>query len=164
MNIAICPGSFDPITNGHLDIINRSAKVFDEVIVGVLINPEKKGLFEVDERVELIKKVVRNIPNVKVESFSGLLIDFMKERHIKVIVKGLRAVSDFEYEFQMSLMNKKLDPNIETVFMMTSAMNSFLSSSSVKQVAMFGGCIKGLVPEEIIPDIIRRVNVMNKNY
>ncbi|MEY7999577.1 pantetheine-phosphate adenylyltransferase [Clostridium sp. Mt-5] len=164
MNIAICPGSFDPITNGHLDIINRSAKVFDEVIVGVLINPEKKGLFEVDERVELIKKVVKNIPNVKVESFSGLLIDFMKERHIKVIVKGLRAVSDFEYEFQMSLMNKKLDPNIETVFMMTSAMNSFLSSSSVKQVAMFGGCIKGLVPEEIIPDIIRRVNVMNKNY
>ncbi|MHC6179574.1 pantetheine-phosphate adenylyltransferase [Clostridium sp. JNZ X4-2] len=164
MNTAICPGSFDPITNGHLDIINRSAKVFDEVIVGVLVNPEKKGLFDVDERVELIKKVVGNIPNVKVESFSGLLIDFMKERHIKVIVKGLRAVSDFEYEFQMSLMNKKLDPNIETVFMMTSATTSFLSSSSVKQVAMFGGCIKGLVPEEIIPDIIRRVNKMCKNY
>lgn len=164
MNTAICPGSFDPITNGHLDIINRSAKVFDEVVVGVLINPEKKGLFNVDERVELIKKVVKNIPNVRVESFSGLLIDFMKKKHIKVIVKGLRAVSDFEYEFQMSVMNKKLDPDIETVFMMSSAMNSFLSSSSVKQVAMFGGCIKGLVPEEIIPDIIEKINGMHKNY
>ncbi|CAB1243653.1 pantetheine-phosphate adenylyltransferase [Clostridium sp. MT-14] len=164
MNTAICPGSFDPITNGHLDIINRSAKVFDEVVVGVLINPEKKGLFNVDERVELIKKVVKNIPNVRVESFSGLLIDFMKKKHIKVIVKGLRAVSDFEYEFQMSVMNKKLDPDIETVFMMSSAMNSFLSSSSVKQVAMFGGCIKGLVPEEIIPDIIEKINGMYKNY
>ncbi|MCI1943870.1 pantetheine-phosphate adenylyltransferase [Clostridium luticellarii] len=163
MNIAICPGSFDPITNGHLDIINRSARIFDELIVGVLVNPEKKGLFSIDERVKLIKKVVKNMPNVKVASFSGLLIDFMKERNIKVIVKGLRAVSDFEYEFQMSLMNKKLDPNIETVFMMASAMNSFLSSSSVKQVAMFGGCIEGLVPEEIIPDITQKVSEIHKN-
>ncbi|HBC97725.1 MAG TPA: pantetheine-phosphate adenylyltransferase [Clostridium sp.] len=164
MNKAICPGSFDPITNGHLDIINRSARVFDEVTVGVLINPEKKALFNVDERVNLIKRVVKNIPNVKVESFSGLLIDFMKEKKIKVIVKGLRAVSDFEYEFQMSLMNKKLNPDIETVFMMSSAMNSFLSSSSVKQVAMFGGCIRGLVPEEIIPDIVKKIDEVHKNY
>lgn len=158
MNRAVYPGSFDPVTNGHLDIIKRSAKVFDELIVGVLINPDKEGLFTVDERVDLIKKVVKDIPNVKVESFSGLLIDFLKEKSAKVIVKGLRAVSDFEYEFQMSLMNKKLDPNIETVFMMTSAINSFLSSSSVKQVAMFGGCIKDLVPDDIIPDIIKKVN------
>ncbi|MBC2578962.1 pantetheine-phosphate adenylyltransferase [Clostridium sp. DJ247] len=158
MKTAVYPGSFDPVTNGHLDIIKRSSKVFDEVIVGVLVNPEKKGLFTIEERVALIKRIVKDIPNVKVESFSGLLINFMKNKDAKVIVKGLRAVSDFEYEFQMSLMNNKLDPDIETVFMMTSAKNSFLSSSSVKQVAMFGGCIEDLVPDEIIPDIIRKVN------
>lgn len=158
MKTAVYPGSFDPVTNGHLDIIRRSAKVFDEVIVGVLVNPHKKGLFDIEERVELIQRAVKDIPNVKVESFSGLLIHFMKNKGAKVIIKGLRAVSDFEYEFQMSLMNSKLDPNIETVFMMTSAKNSFLSSSSVKQVAMFGGCIKDLVPDEIIPDIMKKVN------
>lgn len=158
MKTAVYPGSFDPVTNGHLDIIRRSAKVFDEVIVGVLVNPHKKGLFDIEERVELIQRVVKDIPNVKVESFSGLLIHFMRNKGAKVIIKGLRAVSDFEYEFQMSLMNSKLDPNIETVFMMTSAKNSFLSSSSVKQVAMFGGCIKDLVPDEIIPDIMKKVN------
>ena len=132
------------------------------MIVGVLINPEKQGLFNIEERVKLIQKVVKDIPNVKVESFSGLLIDFMKKNDIQVIVKGLRAVSDFEYEFQMSLMNKKLDSDKETVFMMTSAMNSYLSSSSVKQVAMFGGCIKGLVPEEIRFDIINKINRVYK--
>lgn len=158
MKTAVYPGSFDPVTNGHLDIIRRSAKVFDEVIVGVLVNPQKEGLFDIGERVELIQRVVKEIPNVKVESFSGLLIHFMKNKDAKVIIKGLRAVADFEYEFQMSLMNNKLDPNIETVFMMTSAKNSFLSSSSVKQVAMFGGCIKDLVPDEIIPDVMKKVN------
>ncbi|MBV7271952.1 pantetheine-phosphate adenylyltransferase [Clostridium thailandense] len=158
MKTAVYPGSFDPVTNGHLDIIRRSAKVFDEVIVGVLVNPQKEGLFDIGERVKLIQRVVKEIPNVKVESFSGLLIHFMKNKDAKVIIKGLRAVSDFEYEFQMSLMNNKLDPNIETVFMMTSAKTSFLSSSSVKQVAMFGGCIKDLVPDEIIPDVMKKVN------
>jgi pantetheine-phosphate adenylyltransferase len=157
MRIAVYPGSFDPITNGHLDIINRSSKVFDEVIVAVLINPQKKELFDIEERVKLIKNVVKDIPNVKVESFSGLLINFMSKKKSKVIIKGLRAVSDFEYEFQMSLMNSKLDPNIETVFMMASAGNSFLSSSSVKQVAMFGGCIRDLVPDVIIPDITNKI-------
>jgi pantetheine-phosphate adenylyltransferase len=158
MERAICPGSFDPITNGHLDIIERASKVYDELIVGVLVNPEKNGLFSVDERVEQIKKVVRNLPNVKVKKFSGLLVDLMNEEGAGVIVKGLRAVSDFEYEFQMAAMNKKLDPSKETMFMMTKAEYCYLSSSSVKQVAMFGGCIKGLVPEEIIPDIIRKIN------
>ncbi|MBU3189215.1 pantetheine-phosphate adenylyltransferase [Clostridium bowmanii] len=158
MERAICPGSFDPITNGHLDIIERASKVYDELIVGVLVNPEKNGLFSVDERVEQIKKVVRNLPNVKVKKFSGLLVDLMNEEDAGVIVKGLRAVSDFEYEFQMAAMNKKLDPSKETMFMMTKAEYCYLSSSSVKQVAMFGGCIKGLVPEEIIPDIIRKIN------
>lgn len=158
MKRAVYPGSFDPVTNGHLDIIERSAKVFDEIIVAVLVNPNKKGLFNIEERVELIEKTIKHIPNVKVECFSGLLINFMKQKNAKVIIKGLRAVSDFEYEFQMSLMNNKLDPDVETIFMMASAKNSFLSSSSVKQVAMFGGCIKDLVPDEIIPDIIKKVN------
>lgn len=158
MNSAVYPGSFDPITNGHLDIIIRASEVFEEVIVAVLINPEKKGLFTIDERVELIKKVVINIPNVRVESFSGLLTSFMKKNDSRVIIKGLRAVSDFEYEFQMALMNNKLDPNIETLFMMTSSKYSFLSSSSVRQVAMFGGCIKELVPDEIIPDIVNKIH------
>lgn len=156
MRRAVYPGSFDPITNGHLDIIKRAANVFDEVVVGVLINPDKKGLFNNEERVELIERSIANLPNVKVESFSGLLIDFMKEKGAKVIVKGLRAVSDFEYEFQMSLMNNKLDPTIETVFMMTNSKYSYLSSSSVKQVATFGGCIKGLVPEIILNDIVAK--------
>jgi len=155
---AVYPGSFDPVTNGHLDIIERSAKIFDELIVAVLVNPDKKGLFNIEERVELIERIIKHIPNVKVKSFSGLLINFMKQQDSKVIIKGLRAVSDFEYEFQMSLMNKKLNPDIETTFMMATSKNSFLSSSSVKQVAMFGGCIKDLVPDEIIPDIIKKVS------
>ncbi|MBP2031620.1 pantetheine-phosphate adenylyltransferase [Clostridium algifaecis] len=162
MSVAVYPGSFDPITNGHVDIIERSAAIFDKVIVAVLVNPEKKGFFSIEERVKLIKKVVGRMTNVYVESFSGLLVDFMKQRNAKVMVKGLRAVSDFEYEFNMSLMNKKLCPEVETMFMMTSAMNSFLSSTSVKQVVMFGGSIKGLVPDDIIPDIVKRANDNHK--
>lgn len=157
MRVAVYPGSFDPITNGHEDVIRRAASVFDELIVAVLINPDKKGLFTIEERVELIKKVVAPYKNVTVESFSGLLTTFMKERNSKVIIKGLRAVSDFEYEFQMALMNNKLDSSIETLFMMTSAQYSYLSSSSVKQVASFGGCIKGLVPDVIIDDVISKI-------
>ncbi|WP_315077107.1 pantetheine-phosphate adenylyltransferase [uncultured Clostridium sp.] len=159
MKVAVYPGSFDPITNGHLDIIERGSKVFDKLIIGVLVNVDKKGLFEIEERVELIKKVTRHIKNVEVLSFNGLLIDFLKANNAKIILKGLRAVSDFEYEFKMALMNNKLDPDIETVFMMTSAQYSYLSSSSVKQVAKFGGCIEGLVPKEIISDVIRRSKI-----
>lgn len=158
MRRAVYPGSFDPITNGHMDIIKRSSKIFDEIIVAVLVNPEKNGLFLREERVELIKRVTDKVPNVRVESFSGLLTTFMAQNDARVIVKGLRAVSDFEYEFQMALMNNKLNPEIETMFMMTSAQYSFLSSSSVRQVAMFGGCINGLVPDEIIPDIFKKLN------
>lgn len=153
-NIAIYPGSFDPITNGHLDIIVRASKIFDKVIVAVLENPEKKNpLFTIEERVELIKRVTKDIDNVEVESFKGLLVNYAKEKSAKVIIKGLRAVSDFEYELQMAMMNNKLNNQIETLFMMTSNKYSFLSSSLVKQVAMYGGCIKDLVPEEIIDDI-----------
>ncbi|MBU5590857.1 pantetheine-phosphate adenylyltransferase [Clostridium sp. MSJ-4] len=158
MKKVVYPGSFDPITNGHLDIIERASKIFDEVIVVVLVNVDKNGLFHIEERVRLIEKVIKPYKNVKVESFDGLLINFMKERDTKVIIKGLRAFSDFEYEFQMALMNNKLDSSIETIFMMTNAQYSYLSSSSVKQVAKFGGCIKGLVPDDIIPDIMRKAN------
>lgn len=158
MKIAVYPGSFDPITLGHLDVIKRGAKVFDKVIVGVLVNVNKNGLFDIEERVELIKKATKDIPNVEVLSFNGLLIDFIKQCNATVILKGLRALSDFEYEFQMALMNNKLDSNIETLFMMTSAQYSYLSSSAIKQVARFNGNLKGLVPDEVIPDIVEKIN------
>ena len=157
MRVAIYPGSFDPITNGHLDIITRGAMVFDKLIVGVLVNIDKVGLFSIKERVELIKRVTQHLPNVEVVSFNGLLVDLAKEYEAKVILKGLRAVTDFEYEFQMALMNSQLDNEVETLFMTTSAANSFLSSSSVKQVAKFGGKINGLVPDEIVEDVIRKI-------
>ncbi|MGB9839120.1 pantetheine-phosphate adenylyltransferase [Thermovenabulum sp.] len=149
MKIAIYPGSFDPITNGHIDVIERSSKLFDRIIVAVLKNPNKKPLFTVEERIEMIKEATKNIENVEVESFSGLLVDFARMKNAKIIVKGLRAVSDFEYEFQMALMNKKLDSEIETVFIMTNVRYSYLSSSVVKEVAGFGGCIKDLVPPHV---------------
>ena len=147
--IAVVPGSFDPITNGHLDIIKRAADVFDVVYVAVLNNSAKNPLFSIDERMELIAEVTKHIPNIKIESSSGLLIDYAKSKNAKAIVRGLRAVSDFEYEMQITSMNRVLDENIETFFIMTKNQYSFLSSSIVKEVAKYGGNISELVPKAI---------------
>ena len=155
---AMFAGSFDPITNGHVDIIRRGAKVFDKVIIGVLVNVDKKHLFEIDERVKLIKKVTNDIENVEVVSFNGLLVDLLKEYNANVVLKGLRNSIDFEYELQMSYMNRELDSNIETICMMSSPNNLHISSSCVKQVAKFGGNIEGLVPKEIVSDILTKIN------
>ncbi|KAB3535219.1 pantetheine-phosphate adenylyltransferase [Alkaliphilus pronyensis] len=157
MKIGIYPGSFDPITNGHLDIIERASKICDKVIVAVLENPSKNPMFIIEERVTLIKEVIKSFENVEVDSFSGLLIDYAAKKSANVIVKGLRAVSDFEYEFQMALMNRKLSPELETIFLMTSSQNSYLSSSVVKEVARFGGCIEGLVPQPIVKAILKKL-------
>ena len=157
-NIAICPGSFDPITIGHLDIISRSAKMFSKVIVVVMSNVYKNsGSFTVEERVEMIKKSVSDIPNVEVDHFDGLLADYAASKNAKAIIKGLRAVTDFEYEFQMALTNKKLNPNLETLFLTTSAENMYLSSSMVKQIASMGGDITDFVPPAIHKDIVSRL-------
>ena len=157
-NIAICPGSFDPITIGHVDIITRSAKMFSKVIVVVMSNVHKKsGSFSVDERVEMIRKSVAHIPNVEVDHYEGLLADYAAQKNASAIVKGLRAVTDFEYEFQMALTNKKLNPNVETLFLTTSAENMYLSSSMVKQIASMGGDVTEFVPSAIHNDILARL-------
>ena len=158
MRIAVYPGSFDPITNGHMDIIERSAEVFDKVYVAILKNSSKRPLFSVEERAELIERVTKHIKNVEVVSFDGLLVDFMREKNAKVIIKGLRAVSDFEYEFQMALTNKKLNPDAETVFFTTRAENMYLSSSVVREVARMGGDISDFVPECLKQEIIERLS------
>jgi pantetheine-phosphate adenylyltransferase len=146
---AVCPGSFDPVTNGHLDVIERISRVFDEVVVAVLLNKSKQGLFTTDERMQLLRESTASLPNVKIDSFHGLLVDFCKAHDIRVIVKGLRAVSDFDYELQMGQMNHSL-AEVETLFMPTNPLYSFLSSSLVKDVATYGGDIAGLVPEPVL--------------
>jgi len=149
VSVAVCPGSFDPVTHGHLDIVTRAAEVFDKVIVAVLNNTSKQPLFTVEERVGLLLEVTKDIPNVEVDHFDDLLINYMTEKKAHVIVKGLRAVSDFEYELQMASVNRKLNEEIETFFMMSSNQYSYLSSSVVKQIARFGGPVNDLVPESV---------------
>ena len=150
MRRAIYPGSFDPVTNGHLDIIERGCKLFDEVIIGILVNPEKQPFFTVEERQEMLTEVVNGINKgnctLRVDSFSGLLVKYAVAQQADVIVRGIRAISDYEYEFQMALMNRRLEPGIETVFMMPAETYSYVSSRLVKEVFQLGGAVTGLVP------------------
>lgn len=156
MRVAVYPGSFDPITNGHLDIIRRASRLYDKVIVGVLNNASKNPVFSADERKEMIDSVTGDIKNVSCDVFSGLLVDFAKQNNASVIIKGLRTVTDFEYEFQMALLNKALDPEYETVFMMTDSKYSYISSSMVKEVAKYHGELDGFVPALIKEKIIKK--------
>ncbi len=151
----VYPGSFDPITSGHLDIICRAAAMFDDVTVAVLVNKNKKPAFTAEQRMDFIRRGTANMPGVKVDSFSGLLVDYMREKRANLVIRGLRAISDFEYEFQMAAMNAKLAKNIETIFLMTDISHSFLSSSMVKELAYHGGDITGLVPDAIKEDVIQ---------
>lgn len=154
----IYPGSFDPITYGHLDIIKRSARLVDELIVGVLCNKAKTPLFSAEERVKMIEMVTKDIPNIKIIPFEGLLIDFSKQMNIDVIIRGLRAVTDFEYELQMAQTNSKLEKNIETIFLTTSLEYAYLSSTIAKEVAGFGGCIDQFVPEVLVDMVKQKIN------
>ncbi len=156
MTTAVCPGSFDPPTLGHLDIIGRVAGLFDEVTVAVLINPDKTGLFDVEERLDLLRRITAEWPNVRVDSFSGLLVDYCTSRGIQVIVKGLRAVSDFDYELQMAQMNSGL-AGVDTLFMPTDPTYSFLSSSLVKQVATYGGDVSALLPPAVFDALLDKL-------
>ena len=161
MKIAICPGSFDPITKGHVDIIERTSKLFDKVYAVVMVNPSKTPTFTTEERVDMIKKCTAHLDNVEAESFTGLIADYAKQKNAQTLVKGLRAVTDFEYEFQQALTNKKLNPNLETLFMVTNQEHMYLSSTLVRQIAEFGGDIDMFVPEEI-KDILKAKMVKEK--
>ncbi|OHE24108.1 MAG: pantetheine-phosphate adenylyltransferase [Syntrophus sp. GWC2_56_31] len=154
--IAVYPGSFDPITNGHVDIINRGLRMFDELIVLIAYNPNKKSLFSVDERLEMIREVIKDCDNIRVESFGGLLVDFVKDAGANVILRGLRALSDFEYEFQLALINRRLNRDIETVFLMTGYKWFYTSSTIINEAASHGGSVKGLVPERVNQKLIEK--------
>lgn len=147
--VAIVPGSFDPITNGHIDVIERAAYIFDRVIVGVAVNPEKTPIFTIEERVSLIEEVFNKSNKILVKPYDSLLVEFAKENGAQIIIRGLRAVSDFEREFQIAQFNKKLDPSVETFFLMSSPTYMYLSSSAVKEIAIYGGCVRGLVPHHV---------------
>ena len=160
--ICVYPGSFDPVTLGHEDVIRRAAKLFDRLIVAVMHNPQKTGCFPVQERMALLEKLTRDLPNVTIDCWDGLLVDYVRRRQAAVIVRGLRAMSDFEYEFQMALANKRMNPDAETVFLTTAAENMYLSSSLIKQIVSFGGHVEGLVPECIREEIEQRLSPREK--
>jgi pantetheine-phosphate adenylyltransferase len=156
MTRAVCPGSYDPPTNGHLDIIERAAALFDEVVIAVMINKSKRGLFTVEERMDMLAETTAHLPNVRVDSWHGLLVDYCTQNDVQAIVKGLRAISDFDYELQMAQMNQGLT-GVETMFMPTSPLNSFLSSSLVKEVATYGGAVSHLLPEIVHTRLLKRL-------
>jgi len=156
--LAVYPVSFDPLTNGHVDIITRGARIFDRIIVAILINAEKAPLFGMDERLEIATEVFKDFPNVEVDTFEGLLVDYVERRRAHVIVRGLRAVSDFEFEFQMALMNRRLNGKIETVFMMPAEQYSYISSRLIKEVFSLGGRVHGLVPDTVEERLRQKVN------
>ncbi len=162
MKKAIYPGSFDPVTNGHLEIIKRASLLFDKVIVLISINPNKTSSFSVEERAAFLRKVCYDIPNVQIDSCSGLIVDYFREHECDIIVKGLRAMSDFETEFQMAHVNKHLCPGAETVFLCADSQSTYLSSSMVRQIAAFGGDISPFVPESIKGDIVKRLDITGK--
>lgn len=150
-NKALYTGSFDPLTNGHLDIITRAARLYDKLVIGVIFNPSKTSMFSLEEREEMIREVTKDLPNVEVDHFSGLLADYVNDNNFDVVVRGLRATTDFEYEIQMAQMNARLyKENVETIFLMTSPNYSFISSSMVKEVHSLDGCVDGLIPEKIL--------------
>ena len=158
MKKAVYPGTFDPVTYGHIDVIKRSAQIVDELVIGVLVNNQKTPLFTPEERVEMLKSVTKDIPNVKVVAFYGLLIDFAKSQNANFVIRGLRAVTDFEYELQMSQTNRIIDPDVDTIFLTTSLEYAYLSSSTVREVASFEGDISKFVPEEIAAKVKEKIN------
>ncbi|MHB8840220.1 MAG: pantetheine-phosphate adenylyltransferase [Candidatus Aquicultor sp.] len=149
MTKAVVPGSFDPITAGHIDIIKRATEIYDEVVVGIVVNPNKRSLFSLETRVEMVKEAIGWADKIKVDAFDGLLVEFVRMQDARVIIRGLRAVSDFEHEFQMAQLNRRLDPEVETIFVMASPEYAYLSSSIVKEIARYGGNINGLVPPNV---------------
>lgn len=158
---AIYPGSFDPITNGHLDVIQRAAKLFDEVIVAVAFNEQKSSLFSVEERVALIQRAAADVPNIRIARFDGLLVDFARQQQASAVVRGLRAISDFEFEFQMALMNRKLEPEIETIFMMPAEKYTYISSRIVKEIARLGGDVTAFVPATVAEALQKQLHESN---
>lgn len=157
--IAIYPGSFDPLTNGHLDLIQRGAKIFDELVVAILRNSEKTALFSVEERLEMLRTSTGHLPNVRIESFEGLLVDFARKSGAQAVLRGIRVISDYEYELQMAWMNRKLDPSLETVFMMPAGSYSYLSSRIVREIASLGGSLAGLLPPSVEIQLRERLGV-----
>ena len=156
--ISIYPGTFDPITNGHLDIIERASELFDQVIITIAVNPDKKPLFTLEEREDMIRKVTSHLKNIQVDSFKGLLISFAGKKNAKVIIRGLRAISDFEYEFQMSLTNRKLDPTINTIFLMPNEKYSYLNSSLVRELASYDANVKEFIPEYVLEKLKLKIS------
>uniref|UniRef100_A0A7C4U7W3 Phosphopantetheine adenylyltransferase n=1 Tax=candidate division WOR-3 bacterium TaxID=2052148 RepID=A0A7C4U7W3_UNCW3 len=162
MKIAVYPGTFDPVTNGHIDIIKRGRKIFDKIIVLVAIHPNKKTLFTIDERINMLKESLKDLNNVEIDHWDGLLIDYIKKKKVNVIIRGMRAISDFEYEFQMALMNRNLYPDIEIIFLFPDEKYTYLSSSIVKELAMFGKDVKHLVPKIVNEKLIEKYRGKNE--